>query len=582
MTFRFIDQVIGDYMLNLDALVPNTDLYTTLLFQYNGTFNVEANRFGSMDDAADRFNAFLRVAKAEHSSIAITPEYSCPWRTIRWILDNADNRPGDSKLWALGCVSITPAELRAIREQYQSENVIIHFDETVLDRGVNVLLNPLCYVFNMRSDVTGQLKLVLLIQFKTEHMGVWATDAELERYIPGEEIYVLRNGAGSIALFTMICSETDTFQISEDFRMHLDHRWNENPFIILNIQMNPQPTATFFKTFRNGILNYSNKDIITLNWSSESKKANGHDLLAYSKSSISYGSHQMDFVNEQKFLDNHFKGLYYTNKQQDRHVYFLNGKQQVFLISHRKPVSGGHSPSMHRRSGPVATKLFTWDVPAALFIENESTSDGFIEFLDAHNCDSAVLRDSGTTFIEKERMANISCGLVKSKSPDRVWHTVDKLSSFLLEDDEIIRRLTFVHDKGGDESRQKYLEAIDTINKLIIPTSALFPTNHAVFAGHCDVVMFRGSGPNKYKFNLVTIDGTQKATAAYIGRNTLAKAENTVKSLRELFDEEDQARKRVIVWYKRDAQTIVAVCDIRKPTLRDDSKSKPISISRQP
>lgn len=582
MTFRFVDEVIGNYQIGLDALEPDTNLYTTLLLQHTGVFYADANRFGNRDDCSDRFNAFLSLAKAENSSIAITPEYSCPWNTIRWILQSSDNHPAVSKLWALGCESITPAELRAIREQYQSDNILIHFDDTALDRGVNTLLNPLCYVFNVRNPQSGEHKLVILVQFKTEHMGVWTTDLEQIQYIPGTEIYVLRNGQGSIALFTLICSETENFQISPDFKRELDERWDNNSFIILNIQMNPNPSALFFRTFRNGIMNYANKDIITVNWSSVSTRPTGQLFINYSKSSVMYGSSDMEFADEKKFTDNHQMGLYYTNRRPRRHVYFLNGKQDVFLIAHHKPISGGVNPAMLKRTGPIGRKNFSWDINSDSFIASPSMDDGFATFLNQFNPTSSMLRNPDVPFIDKERLVNLSLGLIKVKPPDRIWYTIDKLHSFFLEDDEVIRRLTFVQDVEGDAYRRECIAAIETINSVIIPRADLFPGNHNVFAGHCNELTFTGSDSNKYRFNLVTEDGAHKATVAYIGLNTLATAETTLKNLRELFDEEDQSRKRVMVWYKSDIHTIVPVSDVRKPTASDDSKSKPNSISRQP
>ena len=580
MRFLFFDHVIGNHRINLDALQPNTNLYSTLLLQHKGVFFADQHRFGNRDDTTAIFNSFLQLAKNEQASISVTPEYSCPWNTIRWILANEDNRPAESKLWALGCESITPAELRQLRETYQNENILIHFDEAALNSGVNALVNPLCYVFNARNNETGDLKLVLLIQFKTEHMGVWTDDIEQERYIPGNEIYVLRNDTGSIALFTMICSETESFQISPVFRDELDNRWDANSFIILNIQMNPQPSALFFRTFRNSILNYVNKDIISLNWSDESTKANGGPLIQYSKSSVSYESHDMEFTSEDKFQTNHSLGLYYTNKRQRRHMYFLNGAQNVFLIVHSKPIPGGVAPALLIRTGPLARSNYSWDNGASNFVPAAPLNDGFRDFLDANGSTNAVLHDQEVSFIDKERLINLSTGQVKVKATDRVWHSIDKLQSFMLEDDEVIRRLTFTQDEAGDDTRRNYLEKIDILNSIITTRPELFSPNHRPFLGNCSGAMFKGVPRLNYKYNLVTQNGLHKATVAFIGRNTLANAEKILKILREVFDEDDESRKLAIVWYKPDAETISPVYDIRRSRATGDSIPKSNSINR--
>lgn len=576
MMFRFIDQIFNGYSVNLDALVPDTNLYSTLLFQHSGVFYADANRFGNEHDCTNVFIEFLRLAKDHQTSIAVTPEYSCPWKAVRWILSTEDNWPALSKLWALGCESITPNELRQLREE-QGENIIIHFDEEALHRGVNHLVNPLCYFFMVREDATDVQKLVMLVQFKTEHMGVWTNDIEQERYIPGNEIYVIRNNPGSIALFTIICSEADNFQISDEFKKQLDYRWDGNSFIILNIQMNPNPSAQFFTAFRNSILEYSNKDIITLNWSSESRKLNGQNLIPYSKSSISYLSGDMEFTDETKFINNHINGLYYTNRQQKRHVYFLNGRTNVFLITHRKPISGGVNPSMLRRNGPLARRNFSWDVASSTFLAAPDMLDGFDEFARDNHSSGTVLGNPGVSILDKERLINLTIGEVRAKPEDRNWYIVDKLYTFLLADDEVIRRFTFTHDNSSEAYRIDCLDKFDTINTVILKRGDLFPINHSAFIGNCDELMFPGP-PFNYRFNLVTRDGINKATVAFIGRSTIDNAEKVLKKLRELFDENDQSRKRVIVWYKPSADTIEPVADLRKPTILDDSKTKQHSI----
>lgn len=582
MRFLFFDHVIANHTIQLDALQLDTNLYSTLLLQHKGVFSATQDRFGNRDDVSPLFNAFLELAKNEQASIAVTPEYSCPWSTVQWVLDNADKRPAESKLWALGCESITPAELREFQQNYQNENVLIHFDDAALNNGVNILLNPLCYIFNARTIDMNSPKLILLIQFKTQHMGVWSNDIEQERYIPGNEVYVLRNNPGSIALFTMICSETDSFQISENFEVELEHRWTANSFIILNIQMNPQPSALFFKTFRNSVLRYVNKDIITLNWSSESSKVNGNKLIPYSKSSIAYESHEMEYSNEEKFTTNHALGLYYTNKRQNRHMYFLNGAQNGFLIVNHKPITGGVHPAMLRRTGPLARNNYSWDNNAGQFVPAPALSDGFADFLHANGSTNNIFHNPDISVVDKERLVSLSIGKIKVKADDRIWHTVDKLHTFFLEEDEIIRRLTFTQDDAGEETRLNYLEFIDQLNTIITTRPDLFSPNHFSFTDSCDAAMFTGAPRFNYKYNLVTRDGRHKATVAYIGRGSLDKAEKVLKSLWEIFEENDESRKLAIVWYKPNADTIAAIYDIRRPRATGDSKSKSNSINRQP
>ncbi|MFB9052173.1 hypothetical protein ACFFVB_03705 [Formosa undariae] len=156
MVFKFIDTVINDLNINLEVLTKDTNLYTSLLFQHKGNFIAEATRFGNNEDCTDKFNAFFTLAKSKNSSLALTPEYSCPWTSIEWILENEERLPNQSKLWAICCESITPQEIGTFKQNHEDENTLVHFDETALNNGgTGVLLDPLCYIFKAeRNGIT--------------------------------------------------------------------------------------------------------------------------------------------------------------------------------------------------------------------------------------------------------------------------------------------------------------------------------------------------------------------------------------------------------------------------------------------
>ncbi len=153
MVFKFIDTIINNLNINLEILTKDTNLYTSLLFQHKGNFNAEQTRFGNNEDCTDKFNAFFTLAKSKNSSLTATPEYSCPWKSIEWLLENEERLPNQFKLWAICCESITPQEIRTFKQNHENENTVVHFDETALNNGgTGVLLDPLCYVFKAEQD----------------------------------------------------------------------------------------------------------------------------------------------------------------------------------------------------------------------------------------------------------------------------------------------------------------------------------------------------------------------------------------------------------------------------------------------
>lgn len=578
MEFKFLDNIIENITIDLEILQKDTNNYTMLLFQHKGVFSVSETKFGNETDCTNKFSAFVELAKTENVSLAVTPEYSCSWDSIKQVVQNRNKWPNDSKLWALCSESITPKEIEGFKQKYSSENVLIHFDKDALNNGGGVLLDPMCYIFKAKENQVE--KLIVLIQFKTQHMGVWETPLERDKYIWGNEIYVLRNTVNSVYLFANICSEAANFAITEEFQKQLDSRWDENPYIILNPQMNPKPTHDVFKLFRKSIITYTNKDIISLNWAGTTAfPGKKEPLIPLSKSSIVFRTPDIDFDNEARFISNHQKGLYYLNKKSNSHAYFLNPFEEMFLISNQKPSSVGINGAMFRRTGPEVKKVFQWNIHNNSFNEKNQIEDGFVNFLKNLKCDNSTLQDVQISFIDKERLINLSCGKAYAKNGDKRWYRLDKLETFVLDENETVKRLTYVHDESGEDIRRDYIEFIDCLNKVIIPNGSLFPNNLKAFKGNCDEIMFYSNAGYNYKYNLVTKDGQHRATVAYIGRKDKGAALKTLRQLQELFDREDQSKKLAVVWYKEDAINIKPICDQTLPTVTDDSTVDSNSIT---
>ena len=108
MDFVFISDVLNNYNIDLEVLRPNSNLYNISLLQHIGTFHVEVNRFGNQHDEEEKFNQFLQTSFDNKSALIVTPEYSCPWNSVRNLLNNTDYIPNIGNLIVLGCESITP------------------------------------------------------------------------------------------------------------------------------------------------------------------------------------------------------------------------------------------------------------------------------------------------------------------------------------------------------------------------------------------------------------------------------------------------------------------------------------------
>ena len=577
MRFKFVDLVIKNLSLNLEVLIKDSNLYSTLLYQHRGTFTTEETRFGNHEDCTLKFNSFLSLAQSENVALAMTPEYSCPWNSIDWFLSDEARWPNPGKLWAICCESITPLQIISFRDRFENTKLHFHFDEAAFNNGNGILLDPLCYIF--RAQIDGIDKLVVLIQFKTQHMGVWESNAEQAKYIWGNEIYILRNSPNSIFLFTNICSEAVEFKIDTAFQEQVDNRWDEFPYIILSPQMNPKPTHDSFKTFRKAILNYNLKDIISLNWGGGTMyHGNGKPLIHLSKSSIIIKSDQAEYSNEARYIKNHNKGLYYLLRKPNIQVNYLHPSTDVFLIVNQKPSSAGINSAMVRRIGPEVTKVFMWNIGNGGFSEVQSIPDGFIDFLNSLHCANSMCHNISINFIDKERLVNISTGQVTTKQEDRRWYNIDKLESLFQNEDESVKRFTYVHDESSIDLRTNYVEVLDILNNQILPNPVLFPTNLSSFVNNCSEVMFFNDEGYNYKYNLVTKDRRHTATIAYIGRKDEATALRILQRLQNIFEKGDQSRKLVVIWYKENAVNIIPVCDPKPPRVNDDTILEPNSI----
>lgn len=577
MVLKFIDDIVQNLTLNLEVLTKDSNLYSTLLYQHRGTFAVGAATFGNETDCTNQFNSFLSLAKSENVSLALTPEYSCPWNSIDWLLSDENRWPNEGKLWAICCESITPVEINAFHAKFNNDNIQVIVDTSSFNNGNGVLLDPLCYFF--KAQVNGVNRLLVVLQFKTQHMGVWENDMERAKYIWGNDIYVLRNSVNSIYLFTNICSEAIEFRINETFHNQVDHRWDHYPYIILNPQMNPQPTHDGFKNFRRLILSYDLKDIISLNWGAGTMFPGKPDpLIPYSKSSVIIKSDQVEYTSEARFINNHRKGLYYILRKPNIQVNYLHPKTDVLLITNQKPSAAGVNNALVRRIGPEVSKVFQWNNGTNNFDEIVSVEDDFVLFLNSLHCTNAVCQDINISFIDKERLINLSSGKVKAKKEDRRWHNIDKLESFLQETDEVVKRFTYVHDDTGLNHRTEYVEILDILNIKILPNGTLFPENLSSFIGNCTEVMFLNNDGENYKYNLATVDGSRKATVAYIGRKDEAQAKRTLTQLQKIFENGDQSKKLVVVWYKIDENTFAPICDPVPPKVTDDTSIDPNSI----
>lgn len=584
MEFIFVETVLGTAGLRnpmLEILQPDTDPYHAVLYQHKGVLNAQPNHFGneSSETARNQFLGAIGLASNSNAALFVSPEYSCPWEVVKVVLTNAAPQPRDRALWALGCESISPAALRQFRSDFDGNaGVKIIFDETVLGKAGN-FLDPLCYVFKtMTKD--GNAVIVCLVQFKTQHMGVWSTPIERDNYIKGEKLYVFRNAVESIYLFTLICSEAMVFEVSEAFLSSIDHRWSLTPYIILNPQLNPEANHADFRQFRRKILQYEKKEIITLNWASGSSIKVRSAISALDRfpgSGVYTDADGINFTRDDNFILNHQRGLYYTFRKPKHHIYHLNGLKEIFHLQNLKPFQGNGASPLNQRSGPSMVDCY--DLAADYSAQSASQiDDGLISFLDSSGSPNAVLRGTILDSFEKERLITLSSGEIDPKE-DKLWFRVNRMRVCTVDDDGVICRLTFAQDRQGNGVRSGLVDNLDRLNS-IVRTPAHLPECLSFLSGNfTEVMFFRDARGFHYNFNLVSADNQNKATGAFCGRASMPEAKRTFDKILKLFSDDDQQRTRIVVWYEPAVGTIQSVVP-PKATIRDDYSADAKSITK--
>ena len=542
----------------LEVLRRDTQRYSSFLYQHKGVFFADNKRIGNdnQEESGTKFINVLTKAKEENISLVLSPEYSCPKSVIDEIIANPELQPSQQKLWALGGESLNKEELNYFTG-LQNENIHIHFEDgyTTSDKSY---VDPLYYIF--KGQHNGIDKLIILIQFKTRHMGIWTEGADIERdnIIHGQSIYIIKNNITSTRLMSLICSEAMNFSEFLTQQKKDEILWGDMPFLILHPQINPDPSHQDFINFRRFILNDEKKELISLNWGKETyigennlyaKKGNT------ARSGIFFKSDQLNYSKD-CIERKHNKGLYflYINNNYKKYVFFLNSQIELFHIEHNSvDINTGTLPQ-RRREGPQV--LHIYNLLEDFKINNlVKVEDNHIVNLNERGIINTYFLDETKSIIDKEILLNISTGKVKSKEQSR-WCEIINLDSFsLCESDECNNRLTYIEDtyQSSEQIRQLNCTSIIEIDQNILPKPERYPHSIKHLKDKKISLAYATNAMNfNYKYNIINYGGNlEKATICYVGSAVSPKVvEKAYDELQKLFDEESPGKDTVVVFYK--------------------------------
>ena len=533
----------------LEVLKPSIDEYNVLLLQPKGDIEASKARVGHRDQilAMNQYAKFLEWAANKQTELVVAPEYSVPWNAlIQTIL--AGHLPGARCLWALGCESITPAELDALEGRFKGKLRVIYEDFDRKAASKKVFLDPLAYIFHSK-DYKGADCLVLLVQFKT-HPSVDPERIEGDNLFCGNLVYVFGTLGKTIRFFSLICS--DAFEASTDKLKGLIDRT-----MILHIQLNPDPRQSTYRTYRKYLFDYAKceTELICLNWASHVQEwkedAGPKDWKNIGGTAWYLRPDKFD-DSDQRVGKNHRAGLYYTRlKPMKWNVLFFNYEPAAFVLRASKVWHDESVPMVQsKRSGPRLQDVLRWVEGSAEWKSGENSVDGFEKLLTPYDAMVEPLKKLyADNPIHVERLLALTEGRISE--PDN-WYSVAELDSFAIDESEHVKRITFTQDPVGDDFRNSCVRHFVTCRGLLAQFTDWPPELSDLTIG------YDFSWNEQYPHSNVVSNAGKRATLIYLGENRLEKElKNVGDKLRTALLRRDQPKNRLGIFHRLDGKPVL-------------------------
>lgn len=534
----------------LNALVPNESNYTVLLMQPHGKIEASVAGVGNKDrDLAQlQYGKFLEEARQSQADLVVTPEYSMPWETLVKAIKDG-NVPGPGKLWAIGCESIRFGELEAHKQDLAPFAKMLYEPLQAIPARFT---DPLAYVFLApQINGNGAASIVVLVQFKTGPMGD-PDHFEVNGLQCGTCIYQFGGAGQSLKLVSLICSDVFNF-LDADATAVYDRA------LVIHIQLNPKPRHVEYRRYRDRLLRFQGDqtEIICLNWARDVEEFCGVETKLWKNISGTAWYLKPDKFDERDatLCANHRRGLYYTWLQPlFTHALFFNYTPATYLLQATKVAHIGVPAAISRRRGPQLTKASVWDGDAMAWVEQVGADDGFNALVD----ESGQAKDELKRIAEDnpfavERILALCAGEIGHYED---WHSVRKIDSCIIDESEVICRITFCQDTDDQASKFR-IARLKRCGNLwnVLKTNDLLP---ASLADLSDEFQLDWSPVSPHQ-NVLSASG-KRATVIYMGEESgIAQAESIFKYAAAFLqrgfadhNESHNARQRLAVWYRGD------------------------------
>lgn len=431
-------------LCDLQALNPAREPYRVVLLQPTGVIEANEMRVGHADSALGHAlcSGFIATAARVHADLAVAPEYCVPWTVINEIIAGR-YRPPVGALWALGCESITAAEIQALAARCNLDHQCIFHYEQLDPRQIaqKRYLDPLLYVF-WTEKADGQAVLFLLAQFKTVACRDYR-DVEQTSLCVGQAVYAFNRGLGKMSLLSIICSDAFDFSDCID-KAHLN-------CLLIHIQLNPKPAHPDYAIYRARLCavgTNSHVELLCLNWAKNIIEAKDGSEFAEWKNvaGSAWYAPPAKFGADDGLIDElHRGGLYYSLLAQRWHSFFLNYEGQILQLQKQKLLFSGEQALVPKNFLAIEER-WIWTSSTNTWESGAIALDGFAEALLSYQAIAGpLLRASEASPLAVERAIEILFG---PRGNPTTWFSVNELDAFQLDrDEESIRRVT-VHQES--------------------------------------------------------------------------------------------------------------------------------------
>ncbi|MFU7558756.1 hypothetical protein ACMFWY_08750 [Roseiconus sp. JC912] len=399
---------------------------------------IDATGFKAEDDASvAKFRRFLNESASRKADLTLSPEYSCPWPALEGAIKDGA-RPKRGGLWLLGCQSISRDEVSQLESRIGCK--ILYENNAVQDSNKN-FVDPLAISFVDSSD-----ELVVVLQFKTQPMGVKPIPNERDNLVCGSRAYAITNNDDdSIILIPVICSDALDF-VPQSFP-----GFATKPILVCHLQLNPKPRQHNISRYRAETLRAqaSDKEIISLNWA-VSTRANYYGkevpITDAPHSALYTKSTELD-VSDARLQHNHERGLYLFRWDDYRAmVYVASYDEHCLELQLTKPFQGFAPAETCLRTGPAVKDFLTWN--GKTWVPGGTPDDGVNALLKSVNLQTRVPYSCNSCQLTLERFVALATGNVSSIQ----WIAPKELEPLALNAGEVLVRTAYARDPEGRAS----------------------------------------------------------------------------------------------------------------------------------